>query len=199
MKLCMKIIIIEGTDNTGKDTVISKIIGSIAGRNSSLKIIHCSKPQSKDVKKAAMEQNKFFNDCVNNLIKDYKNNEEDILLFNRSWYGEYVYGNIYRNRLNIELLDFIKNLEKSIIENINSNDIFYIQLLSSSSALLNRNEDNLSLSKGDEEKIKTETQRFIDIFNNSKLKNKKLVYVNNGDEFRSREEIWNDIKIFCQL
>ena len=53
-----KLIIIEGTDNTGKDTVIKQLLN----RYKDAKVYHCEKPKSKDAEQAAKEQyNSFLN------------------------------------------------------------------------------------------------------------------------------------------
>jgi hypothetical protein len=67
--------------------------------------------------------------------------------------------------------------------------------MSSNYDLLSRNEDGKSLSDGDSYKIEIECNMFLNIYNNSKL-NKKLVYINNEDKFRTRESILNDVLNF---
>jgi hypothetical protein len=61
---------------------------------------------------------------------------------------------------------------------------------------LSRNEDGLSLSNGKIELIEQETKRFEEIYNFSFIKNKHIVYVNNGIQFRSHDEIYNEILSF---
>ena len=73
-------------------------------------------------------------------------------------------------------------------------EIKYIQLLSSSKELLKNNEDGKSLSNGNAEKINTEANQFKEIFDkiNIKESDKHLIYVNEGNVFRSREDIFNE-------
>ena len=57
--------------------------------------------------------------------------------------------------------------------------------------LLKRNDDNKSLSQGDIAKIEVEQNRFSEIFDHSLL-NKIKIQINNGDEFRNPDEIYQE-------
>lgn len=195
----MKIFIIEGMDNTGKDTLISSLIERLTVSNTIYKTIHCSKPNGNTNEERILSQNLFFGKMVTDIISDYEHNAEDFIILNRSYQGEYVYGSLYRDRKNTELTELLNELDRRLIKHIKKDDIYYIQLLSSSVKLLKDNDDNLSLSDGDKEKMKIEIERFTDAFNLSNLPNKKLIYVNKGDKFRSREDIRNEIFDFCKI
>jgi thymidylate kinase len=182
----MKLIIIEGTDNTGKDTLISKILEKYPTAT----IIHCGKPLTK--KYSSNEQDELFRVYANNIVnKKYDNTH--VIIMNRSHIGEYVYGVLYRNRNKDEVGEMIFNIN-DILSYRKDLEIRYIQLLSKSESLLKHNEDGKSLSNGNAEKILKEAQQFEDIFNliNIDDKCKKLIYVNEGDSFRSREDIFNE-------
>lgn len=183
----MKIIIIEGTDNTGKDSLISRILEEYPTAT----LIHCSKPYSKNNNLAAIEQDTLFQTYIN-AINSGVYSGTHVLILNRSWIGEYVYGVIYRGRNSDEVKRNILNYEKQLI----NQEVYYIQLLSTSSELLNKNEDNKSLSNGNITLIAEEVQRFEDIFEASSIKNKKLIYVNDGDKFRSKESIQSEVLKF---
>lgn len=185
----MKVIIIEGTDNIGKDSLISKILEEFPTTT----LIHCSVPYARNNKIAAKEQDVLFQSYVDAINRgDY--NKTHCVILNRSWTGEYVYGVMYRNRDENDILIKINNWERELINN--SNDVYYIQLLSSSSKLLQQNEDNKSLSNGDENKIIEETQRFENIFKLSIIPHKKLIYVNENDKFKSKESIQRSVLKF---
>ena len=79
----MKLIIIEGTDNTGKDTIISKILE----RFPTTALIHCGKPFSK--KYSAKEQDQLFSTYVNNIVKG-KYDSTHCIIMKRSHIGGYV-------------------------------------------------------------------------------------------------------------
>lgn len=185
----MKLVIIEGTDNTGKDTLISKLLEKYP----TVTLIHCGKPCSK--KYSSREQDELFSVYTNNIVNKIYDNTH-IIIMNRSHIGEYVYGVMYRHR-------DIKDAEAMVME-INARlelrsdlDVRYVQLLCSSEKLISENEDGKSLSSGDMEKIKQEREMFEQIFNLTLLK-KKLIYVNDGDNFRSRESIFNEVYKFIE-
>ena len=186
----MKTIIIEGPDNTGKDTIINKIKEKF---NNPL-VIHCGKPISSYWEAARIEQRKLFSDYIKNIVNNEYDGMCDVVIFNRAWYGEYVYGTLYRNRDKNEVREDIKNYEKELFDK----DVYYIQLVCSSTELLKNNDDGLSISNKIEN-FKKENELFKEIFDSSLLKNRKLVYVNDNDNFRKLEDIIKDIFNFLNL
>lgn len=178
-----KLIIIEGTDNVGKDTVINQLLN----KYKDAKVYHCEKPKSKDAKEAAKEQyNSFLN-----LAKENSTSKDEIIIHNRSWYGEYVYGVKYRNNNENEVKKSILEFERIILDNID--DVCLIMLLSANSDFLVNNDDGLSISKANKELIEDETKKFEEIFKFSTIPNKCIVYVNNGENWKTKEEIINKI------
>lgn len=186
----MKIIIIEGTDNIGKDSLISRIIEEFPTTT----LIHCSVPYAKNNIIAAKEQDLLFQSYVDAINNGLYSNTHCVIL-NRSWIGEYVYGVMYRKRDDNDITTKINKWENELMTH---NDVYYIQLLSSSSDLLQRNEDNKSLSNGDVNKIVEETTRFENIFEHSIINNKKLIYVNEDNKFKSKESIHNSVLRFIK-
>jgi hypothetical protein len=186
----VKIIIIEGPDNTGKNTLINSIIEN----NNIVKLIHCGTPKSKD--NPYQEQKDLFKKLSNIAISEYRANETDVIVFNRFYQGEYVYGQMYRNGSPIEIKQFIRNLESVLVANIFEEDLYYVQLLSSSPKLLIKNDDGKSLSEADENKIWKEIRLFENVFDESKIWKKKRIYINNGDCFRDRQDILNEFNNF---
>lgn len=185
----MKIVIIEGLDNVGKDTIINSISKDYKNKL----MIHSQKPKADTPEKQFIEQqNTFYSLSINNVI-EYKNNKHDIIFHNRSWYGEYVYGCLYRNADEDLVKTMILNCEKNLIHNVNPKDIYFIMLLSSSIDFLIRNDDGLSISNAKKELIEKEANRFKEIFDCSIIPNKHIVYVNDGNQFRSKEDIYNEI------
>ena len=179
----MKVVIIEGPDNCGKNTLIQNILE----KNDVVKVIHCHKPD-KDVFDPFTEMRYIYNKYAENIISDSYYNIIDIILFNRYYQSEYIYGQLYRNGDPLLIKDYISDLETYLLNNIDYDDMYYIQLTSSSVNLLINHEDGQSLSKGDTDKIKKELELFDEIYDFSKLKKHKI-YINNGDEFRSKEDI----------
>ena len=184
----MKLIIIEGTDNTGKDTLISKILE----KYSIATIIHCGKPYSK--KYSSIEQDNLFNIYCHVILND-EFKSSNIIIMNRSHIGEYVYGTLYRNRYKDDVIDMINNINNKL-NHKKDLSIYYIQLLCDSINLLKNNEDGKSLSNGKADKIMKESELFKEIFDVVNIENKKLIFVNDGDKFRSREDIFNEVNNF---
>ena len=185
----MKVIIIEGPDNSGKNTLIHWIIEHY----NNVKIVHCDRPKSKD--NPFLEQKQTFLKLANDAIIDNIKNNVDVLVFNRYYQGEYVYGQMYRNGNAEEILKMIHNLESYLKNNIGDDNIFYVQLASKSSKLLQKNDDGKSLSNNDYEKICQEQNLFREVFDKSTLKNKRKIFINkkrDWENFRSRSEILHD-------
>lgn len=185
----MKIIIIEGTDRTGKDTLINEL------KNMSFHtlIIHCGKPVGDTLEEQNKNQDILFNDYLNKLYGDKYFDVCDLIIFNRAWYGEYVYGTIYRKRNKEDVLKIIDGIEQDLklFDNVKCytklEGVYYIQLINDSTKLALSNDDGNSISI-DENNILRETSLFYEIFNKSQIK-KKLIVVNDGDEFRDKNEI----------
>jgi hypothetical protein len=188
----MKLIIIEGTDNTGKDTVISNIMKKYP----CVKIYHCCKPKGHTLEECQQEQFDAFTALAMHNISDYNNSDIAATIHNRSWYGEFVYGCMYRDNTETWVKDMILREEELIRLGINEKDILLITLLANNADFLIKNDDGLSISEANKERIEEETKRFVEIHNFSTLKNKHIVWVNEGDHFRSREDIWKEINDF---
>ena len=191
----MKVIIIEGTDNVGKDTIINRLQQEYIN----CAIVHCERPpvaSSKDM--ALYQQNEFIRLMGNTLYQyiAYKNlgiGDEFAMIHNRSWYGEYVYGCMYRENDPKFVKHMIKTLETGLINSIKETDLCFITLLSDNMEFLSKNEDGYSISQGRMELIAKETERFKEIHNESIIKNKHIVYVNDGNKFRPHNDIYNEI------
>jgi len=197
----MKLIIIEGPDNTGKNTLINNILE----HNEVVKVIHCGKPNLNG--NVLLNQYKSFRNLANIAITDFLIEEssesklEDIVVFNRYYIGEYVYGQIYRNENPNQIIGMIHLIEDVILEKIPQDDIYYIQLLSTSSELLQKNDDGKSFSDAKLELIEKEQQLFKEAFEKSKFVNKHIIYVNkeNSSEFKDRQTIINEFNEFAKV
>lgn len=179
----MYLLIIEGTDNIGKDTLKNQLIDLF----DTVTLIHCSSPKSRGFK--SYEQDKTFLTYADNIVNGVYDGTECIIM-NRSHYGEYVYGQIYRHRNPIEISSMINDFDKLIDSRIDLK-VKYIQLLSTSLELRKKYDDNKSLSLMDEQKMEIENKLFMDVYNQSKF-DKKLIYVNDGDNFRHKEDIYKE-------
>ena len=186
----MYLIIIEGTDNIGKDTLKNKLIDTF----DSVSLIHCHGPQSKIF--INYEQDKQFIDYANAIQSGYYD-ATNCIIMNRAHYGEYVYGQIYRNRDKDSILKMIDEVDNILLSR-NDLVIKYIQLVSSSISLRVKNDDNKSLSDKDINKMQKETELFYEIYEHSKF-DKIIIDVNNGkDEFRDVNEIYKEAIKFIE-
>ena len=73
----MKVIIFEGLDNTGKDTIIAKVMemfDKLYDDKAFIKLVHCKKPTAVTQRGQALQQNFLFKDQIKDLITDYKIN-----------------------------------------------------------------------------------------------------------------------------
>ena len=137
----------------------------------------------------SFEQDNIFAEYANNIILG-KYDYTDVVIMNRSHYGEYVYGQIYRKRSGANIMKMINKVD-NILENRKDLKIKYIQLLSTSTELRKRNDDNKSLSLLDEQKMEQENKLFLDIYDYSNF-DKKIIYVNKNDSFRPKQDILNE-------
>jgi len=186
------LIIVEGMDNTGKDTLISGIKSHF--NKSDIEEIHFTGPSIKDNIIAYIEQIKQYGDkLLQTALLD-----KDIIIWNRSYMGEYVYGQIYRevNKYDVEKMIKVMNTELSKLD-IN---ILYVQLICTSNTLIIDNEDGKSLSNSVDnyktylKTLKKERTLFKETYNLIPDDFYKImINVNKGESFRSKEDILNDI------
>ena len=121
----MKVIIVEGMDNTGKSTIIEQIVDFLANTNNidrnRIFVKHLDKPDgSTNIDKISNIDITNYN-LATFLLKAKKKQLYDYIILDRSWYSEYVYGQIYRHRSEEDVYNKIK-----VLENIVSN--FFIDM-----------------------------------------------------------------------
>ena len=104
----MYLIIIEGTDNIGKDTLISRLIEDFE----TVTLIHCGSP--KCICFTSHEQDTKFIKYANN-IKNGLYDNTDVIIMNRSHIGEYVYGQLYRKRGANNIKTMLDKDRKSVV------------------------------------------------------------------------------------
>lgn len=182
-----KVIIVEGPDNCGKDLLISKL--KLDFENPL--ILHAGIPP-----KDGSLFGYYYNGIIHDTLKSYYDNDHDAIIHNRSMYGEFVYGQKYRGGIPSDIAEMIYKLETGRFRTfISQDDIYFILLTSSSVDLLVNNDDGSSISNKAVD-IQDEIVSFDTIFNLSHIKNKKRIYVNNGDAFRDSDDIYNEVISF---
>lgn len=183
-----KVIIIEGPDNCGKDTLINKLNSHFK----STKVIHAGIPLSDNLFSF------YYEGLIHETLEGYYDHSLNAVIHNRSIYGEYVYGPKYRNESKEEVTQLIHKLEIGQLKTfIFSKDLYLILLTSSDSDLLVNNDDGLSISSKKYD-IEDEIDAFNDVFELSTIANKKRIFVNNGCCFRDKNDIYKDVIEFIE-
>lgn len=179
-----KVIIIEGVDNCGKDTLIKKLHEYFNGSVE----LHAGIPDT-----GISLFDFYYNGLIHSTLDHYYHTDVDAIIHNRSMYGEFVYGPKYRGKTPSEVADMIYRLETGQLRTfILSNELHFILLTSSDVSLLVNNDDGKSISNKEDD-IRDEINSFDTIFNLSNIENKLRVYVNNGNNFRSKDDIYSDV------
>ena len=152
-----QLIIIDGPDNTGKDSAITKILEYIP--NATVQRFVGTKKQGVD---ALKYQTRLYKNFIDSLSSP---NSPEVIICNRSWVGEMVYGPLYRQEDYTDCANMVFDMFNSIPTDI---DVKYIYLTAPVNFLV-RNDDGLSLSNASNDLISVELQTFdvaFDILNN---------------------------------
>ena len=185
----MKVVIIEGPDNTGKTTVIHELMEQY----DNVYYMHATKPEEADPIKCALEQEKSFKYMIDNIktITQARAGVQLIIL-DRSWVGEYVYGCLYRGNGDDFVKDMIKDCYISLsrigagLAGLNFSTILY----TASPEFCAKNDDGKSISKGRKEAIKKEIERFEEIIKSDCVIGKKgIINVENDGNFLPKDDI----------
>jgi thymidylate kinase len=187
----MKVIIVEGLDNTGKSTDIKFLQDYLSNNGLHCAIIHCNKPPKEVIDLDSYMHNEYMQ-LVDTIISYSNENIYDTVIIDRCWYSEYVYGHIYRGRTFDKLSKTVIEAENRLLETIGYDNVTLFLLNVDNPAFSVKHEDGLSLSDADITKIEEEQKLFSDVFVLSKLK-KHEVIVNNDLEFKEKNVIFNEI------
>lgn len=162
-----KFIIIEGTDNTGKDTQQNLIIEKI--NNLVFQKLHYSSLPFKDDKEKHISYSQKLYDDMFKLMMMSK--EQDInIIFNRSHLGETVYSPLYRQYSG----DYVFDIEKQYVNHLRQ-ELYLITLVNDPHIILSR--DDGKSFYGNEEEVKAEVDGFRRAHRLSKIKNKLMVNI----------------------
>lgn len=182
----MKLIIFEGCDRTGKDTLISKVSSNIPN----LIKRHWVSPKGNTDKEKIEYQKTSFNkefqlyQDLNILLP------ESTMIWNRAHIGELVYGKLYRN---YDPTEWIKELE--IKYNFDKNPEIYLIYLYADPEFLVQNDDGQSFSSDLNSKQKELDLFFIGYYQ-SLIKNKLKIKVNKKDQYTDLQESLKRINSF---
>ena len=201
----MKVIIVEGMDNTGKSTMINRLIEYLAridGIDADKKIYvkHLVKPDGEnDIERATNIDITNFN-LATFLINAHKENKYKYIILDRAWYSEYVYGQLYRNRQEHEIRKRIQTIEEYLnnyfFKHIDTVSFHLLIFLATDPNFYIKHEDGQSLSIGNEQRelIIKEMSLFTNIAYMANVENKGIILVNNGSEFLTEDTIFRKIK-----
>jgi thymidylate kinase len=184
----MKLIILEGADNVGKDTLIHEITKNIPSKNLIKK--HWVSPKGNTNEEKIEFQKKSFNrefESYENLSIIFHNH---IMIWNRSHIGELVYGKMYRD---YDPTDWVFQLEAK--HHFSDNDDIYLIYLDSDAEFLVNNDDGQSFSNKLQDK-ETELQLFRKAVNDSTIKNKLTLKINQGKQRMPLLSLVNQINQF---
>lgn len=166
-----QVFIIEGPDRCGKGTIIENLIRYTNTQN--YLILHSGKPNTKNLSAQRVKENQYYYN--HNQIKLIKENYQnyDLIIFDRSYIGEYVYGNLYRS-MNYTIEDMQEFEKSSYINWLNKINNCSLQLILVSDSPENRlsREDGNSLSGFKLGVMKSEELLFKEYFNASTIENK---------------------------
>ena len=199
----MKVIIVEGMDNTGKSTMIDRLVkyrkdGIDADKQIYVK--HLVKPDGEnDIERATNIDITNFN-LATFLINAHKENKYKYIILDRAWYSEYVYGQLYRNRQEHEIRKRVQNIEEYLnnyfFKHIDTVSFHLLIFLATDPNFYIKHEDGQSLSIGNEQRdlIIKEMSLFTNIAYMANVENKGIILVNNGSEFLTEDTIFKKIK-----
>lgn len=197
----MKHILVEGGDGLGKDSLIAGIRKNY--RTENFVVRHFGKPPQKFPEGVNPLQYQFtcfskeaeLLNYFRQFEKDEYNYYENIMIWNRTHLGEYVYGQMFRDQDPEKLKKYIYEYE---LLNLLERDNTYLILLSASNPeFFLSKEDGHSLSKKINEKEK-ELKLFNDIYKLTSLDNKLKINVNIKNEFKSKEEVLSNVLDFIK-
>jgi thymidylate kinase len=163
----MKVYIIEGPDNTGKSTLcegIKKYYLKNGVTEANINTLHFSTPEGVNNEEKAANADKEYKNTAKYIVSN--KDRYDVLILDRSWYGEYVYGQIYRNRTSDNVAQMIRGVEDILINNLDSEDIKLVITSSDDIEFVINHEDGKSLSKVDKDLLTDEFQKFDEILDN---------------------------------
>ena len=196
----MVTLIFEGPDNLGKSTIINKIVSNFKDTRD-ICMMHSRGPQNLDGEDPFIHQTNVFRDKATKLLMmssselHLKTCPKNIAILDRAWYGEYVYGQIYRNADPTRVLNMINTCNLML-----GATVFVVIQLTASPEFIVSHDDGLSFTSDLQKeerlaKVAHEIELFDECF--EKMQGgKHIIKVNvEGDNlnYRNIEDIYNEI------
>lgn len=183
----MKLIIVEGPDRVGKNTLVSNITDRLDDYFS----VHFIGPP--DVPDPLEYQFTIpFKYKAQKTSSILEQELSETVVWNRSHLGEYVYGQIYRNENPEDIMKKIWEFEKGLFSTIGNENIYGINLYADPEYLIGI-DDGESFTT-DLEKKKIEINYFKEAFDKSLLRNKMEIniQVDNGN-LKTPQTIYEEV------
>jgi thymidylate kinase len=192
----MKLLMIEGPDRCGKNTLIKNLTSQ--AENYVVRHFGSAKGET-DLEKRNF-QYQFFKKEFNLAalrpqfeMPDKKRYPRDVWIMNRAHLGEFVYGKFYRKTYPEQ---WVMKMETMFGMDIDPS--IYLLLLIAPPEFLCRRDDGLSFSNDVKEKT-AEISAFQDAFNQSKIINKMSLNVSNGKEYLDELVILEKVNKFLNF
>jgi thymidylate kinase len=183
----MKLLIVEGTDRCGKDSLINEICNSysnVVKRHWSFPLGNTNEEKTSYQKTSFLWEFNFFNEMRKVLQKD------SIMVWNRAHIGEMVYGSIYRDSKPHE---WVMQLEEQF--EFDKDPDVYLVYLHADPEFVVKEDDGKSYSAKLEDKTR-EILTFNNAISLSKIPKVLNIKVNEGEDYISHESIVNSVKEF---
>ena len=189
----MKHIIIEGGDRLGKDTLLKNLCAHFNYNN--ITIRHFDKPPKGMAPKETLDfqfdvfykEMLFVDHIKDNIDGDELGYHDNIVIWNRSHLGEYVYSQMFRGISKKDVTAKLRTFEER-----NLSPEMYLITLSASPRFFLEQEDGESFSQDLEQKTR-ELQLFREAHALSIIPQKKLIKVNQGKEYVGKDIILNEV------
>ena len=192
----MKVIIVEGLDNTGKSTYIDKLkehlLSSENLQDTDVMVFHFKPIIGRTNEESANRTDEYNITAVESIINCMKKDKHKYIILDRSWISEFVYGQIYRERNSSDILQTIKDLNEYLTYYIGYDNVYLNMFLVKDPNFVIKNEDGDSLSIGNDqyEKIEKEINLFNEVFDACDLQRSKVyVDTSSDNEFMSFNEL----------
>ena len=189
----MKLLIIEGPDRCGKNTLIKNLTSQ--AENFVVRHFGSVKGES-DMEKRNFQFQFFKKEFELASLRprfempDKERYPRDIWIWNRAHLGEFVYGKMYRDT-NPE--EWVMKMESMFGMDIDPS--VHLLLLTADPEFLCKRDDGLSFTAEADKKAK-EIESFKQAFNLSKIMNKKILNVSNGENYLDAAIILDEVNKF---
>ncbi len=200
----MKVLIFEGPDNLGKSTIIRQFEKTYQSRYDIHKF-HCTGPVLDNPDEDPFDaQCRQFRALVTDLLQLNESDTDTLAIIDRSWIGEYVYGQIYRNGNPDKIMQMINTCNLQLSDA--GIQTVYVRLTATPGFII-AHDDNLSFTSGyDPEKrltaVTKENTLFEEAYHRMSTYGSEKITVDvqsvDTNNYRDITDIFNEInRVFC--